>query len=63
MTSGQLKGFLILNMPVRRKIKRAAELVCQPDVKIAGIAPALNYNDRRYFSELFRSKFRCVLSA
>jgi two-component system response regulator YesN len=55
-------GETVVEYISRLKMERAAELVCDPDIKIGTIAQTLGYNDRRYFSELFRRKFGCTPS-
>jgi len=55
-------GETVVEYISRLKMERAAELVCDPDSKIATVAQVLGYNDRRYFSELFRRKFGCTPS-
>jgi two-component system response regulator YesN len=55
-------GETVVEYISRLKMERAAELVCDPDTKIAAVAQALGYNDRRYFSELFRRMFGCTPS-
>jgi two-component system, response regulator YesN len=55
-------GQTVVEYIYRLKMERAAELLCDPDAKIASIAGALGYGDRRYFSELFRRHFNCTPS-
>ncbi len=55
-------GETVVEYISRLKMEKAAEMVCDPDIKIATVAQALGYNDRRYFSELFRRKYDCTPS-
>jgi two-component system response regulator YesN len=43
----------------RLKMERAAVLICDPTTKISVVAQAVGYNDRRYFTELFRRRYGC----
>jgi two-component system response regulator YesN len=55
-------GETVVEYISRLKMEKAAELVCNPDAKIAAVAQSLGYSDRRYFSELFRRRFGCTPS-